>query len=865
MPSQTNILTLPVAVSLDGSEYVPIVQGGVTRRASVSTIGQFPEGAASQSANTVYAGPTSGSAATPSFRALVAADLSGITLPAANGGTGIASYTVGDILYASGATTLAKLAGVVTGRVLRSGGVATAPAWGQVDLATDITGNLPVANLNSGSAASALTYWRGDGTWATPAGSGTVTSVDVSGGSTGITASGGPITGSGTITLAGTLVAANGGTGITSYAVGDLIYASGATTLAKLADIATGNALLSGGVGVAPAWGKIGLTTHVSGTLPVANGGTGVTSLGTLTKADDTNVTVTLGGTPTGALINAVSLTMGWSGQLAINRGGTAASTATAAFDNLAPTTTRGDLIFRNATTNARLAASTSGYLLQTNGAGTDPTWSGFLQAGTGATTLTWQTKLRQYVNVADFGAVGDGATDDRVAIQAAIDATPAGGTLLFGPYTYAVSKAAGAYCLTRSSPITMIGTQATSIKPLASATSTVDVIYLNGAGTGVYLQTIIDGIFFGDNTAGTRNGRHAIVFDTQAAGAYFGRPIVRNCYLQQSATTGAFGIFHVNSAVNNPNGGLYGALFEGNTVSGISLNASGDSIWVANNLLTGNQAGVYANLVADAGNLVISQNNSSAAAGAVVIDRCVTASIIDNEFEQQVTNTVAENAIIVLRGTTATLGPVAVLRNMVQDTPGTGDPYLVYVGAADAAVIDQNRFATSTSRSGVIITASASGTIVGAANKFATGTPVITNNDTTTLFSSTTYLSGNGGSLPAAYVAGTTYYAGQRTDTTESLVAMVTSVDCTFRNLYVYSSGSPGGVGATYVCTLRTGLATDTALTATIVSGLNSASDTTNAVTVAAGTRFSIKIATNAAAVNSPAPFIWAMSMTIP
>lgn len=47
---------------------------------------------------------------------------------------------------------------------------------------------------------------------------GTVTSVDVSGGTTGLTTSGGPITGSGTITLAGTLAVANGGTGATSAA-----------------------------------------------------------------------------------------------------------------------------------------------------------------------------------------------------------------------------------------------------------------------------------------------------------------------------------------------------------------------------------------------------------------------------------------------------------------------------------------------------------------------------------------------------------------------------------------------------------------------------------------------------------------------
>jgi hypothetical protein len=74
------------------------------------------------------------------------------------------------------------------------------------------------------------------------------------------------------------LPATSGGTGQSSYAVGDLLYASTTTALSKLADVATGNAVISGGVGVAPSYGKIGLTTHVSGTLPVANGGTNLTS-----------------------------------------------------------------------------------------------------------------------------------------------------------------------------------------------------------------------------------------------------------------------------------------------------------------------------------------------------------------------------------------------------------------------------------------------------------------------------------------------------------------------------------------------------------------------------------------------------------
>lgn len=65
----------------------------------------------------------------------------------------------------------------------------------------------------------------------------------------------------------------------------------------------------------------------------------------------------------------------------------------------------------------------------------------GFLPAGTGAVARTVQDKLREIVSVKDFGAVGDGVTDDRAAIQACEDYLNArgGGTMLLPDGTYII------------------------------------------------------------------------------------------------------------------------------------------------------------------------------------------------------------------------------------------------------------------------------------------------------------------------------------------------------------------------------------------------------------------------------------------
>lgn len=77
---------------------------------------------------------------------------SNAAVTAAQGGTGIASYAVGDLLYASASTTLSRLADVATGSVLISGGVTTVPAWSSAPtfVGTNLTG--AAASLTAGNA-----------------------------------------------------------------------------------------------------------------------------------------------------------------------------------------------------------------------------------------------------------------------------------------------------------------------------------------------------------------------------------------------------------------------------------------------------------------------------------------------------------------------------------------------------------------------------------------------------------------------------------------------------------------------------------------------------------------------------------------
>jgi len=127
--------------------------------------------------------------------------------------------------------------------------------------------------------------------------------------------------GLGSLATQNSLSAATGGTGQISYTIGDILYASGTTALSKLASVATGNALISGGVGASPSYGKIGLTTHVSGLLPVANGGTGLATITGYVKGAGTSALTASATIPVADISGVLPVANGGTGQLSAVRG----------------------------------------------------------------------------------------------------------------------------------------------------------------------------------------------------------------------------------------------------------------------------------------------------------------------------------------------------------------------------------------------------------------------------------------------------------------------------------------------------------------------------------------------------------------
>jgi hypothetical protein len=198
---------------------------------------------------------------------------------AINNNVAVYSGTTGKLIADGGkALPAGAIVGTTDTQVLTGKSISGAANTLNVRLASDVSGDLPVANLAGGTGASASTYWRGDGTWSTPAGGG--------GGLSGMVAGQIPIAATATTiassaALSGDVTSdATLGTTIAANAVTSAKIAAANVTYPKIQNVAAAR-LLGNPTGSAAAPSEITLGTGLSfsgSTLNAAGGGGGLTS-----------------------------------------------------------------------------------------------------------------------------------------------------------------------------------------------------------------------------------------------------------------------------------------------------------------------------------------------------------------------------------------------------------------------------------------------------------------------------------------------------------------------------------------------------------------------------------------------------------
>lgn len=340
----------------------------------------------------------------------------------------------------------------------------------------------------------------------------------------------------------------------------------------------------------------------------------------------------------------------------------------------------------------------------------------------TGAVCRPQSDKNGDTVSVKDFGAKGDGTTDDTAAIQAAITATTTG-RLWVPPGTY---KVCTGLPIVITSDLVMEGAgwhdsapdaTGSSFKVCGGIANTIDVFVVR-PGTSAINNVVFRN--FGIASLSGATGRYPIHLDGSTGE-------IRHSIFDHLSiyTQSAFAAIYGDGTGLSSGTPTMSDITHSFLSGGIVLTAAGDTVRIRDNMIIG--SGLPAldiSFQAGSSTLIFSGNNVQADGGIHVGTASVAAQFIENEIETLGTFTGSNGSLLDIDGTTGSHAADTIIeRNSFQVVNGiTADG--IRINYSDRAYIAGNRFGRgATTSHDITVTANASDTTIGH-NIWASGSP---------------------------------------------------------------------------------------------------------------------------------------------